>query len=87
MIKIKETAINPINKNDHKCFQYAATLALNHKKIGKDAGRIAKIKPFIIKYNREEINYPSEKDYWKKIEKNNLTIPLNALYAKKEKKI
>ena len=30
-----------------------------------------KIKPFIDKYNWEGINYPSEKDDWKNIEKNN----------------
>ena len=46
---------------------------------------IIKIKPFISKYNWEGINYPSEKDEWKKIEKNNLTIALNILYTKKEK--
>ena len=33
--------------------------------------------------NCEGINYPSEKDEWKKIESNNLTIALNALYIKK----
>ena len=36
-------------------------------------------------YNWEGINYPSEKDDWKKFEKNNVTIALNVLYAKKEK--
>ena len=30
---------NPIKKNDNKCFQYAATLALNHEETGKDSGR------------------------------------------------
>ena len=35
--------------------------------------------------NYEEINYPSEKDNWKKIGKNSLTIALNVLYAKNEK--
>ena len=34
------------------------------------------------KYNWEGINYPSEKDDWKKIEKNNLAL---VLYAKNEK--
>ena len=37
------------------------------------------------KYNWEGINYPSEKNDWKTFEKNNLTIVLNILYAKKEK--
>ena len=31
------------------------------------------------------MNYPSEKNDWKKIELNNVTIALNVLYAKKEK--
>ena len=31
--------------------------------------------------------FPSEKDDWKKFEKNNVTIALNVLYAKKEKNI
>ena len=29
--------------------------------------------------------FPSKKDDWKKIEKNNVTIALNVLYTKKEK--
>ena len=44
-----------------------------------------KIKSFINKYNWEGINFPSEKDDWKKFEKNNLAIALNVLYAKREK--
>ena len=51
----------------------------------RDPQRITKIKPFINKYNWEGINFPSEKDDWKKFEKNNVTIALNVLYAKKEK--
>ena len=47
--------------------------------------RITKIKPFINKYNWEGTIFPSEKDDWKKFEKNNVTIALNVLYAKKEK--
>ena len=38
----------------------------------------------INKNKWEEINFPSEKDDWKKIEKNNLTIALNVLRAKKK---
>ena len=40
---------------------------------------------FIYKYNWEEINYPSEKGYWKNSEKHNLTVALNILYATNEK--
>ena len=55
---------------------------LNHEEIKKYP---PKVKPFVNKYNWEAINYPSLKDYWKKIEKNNVKIALNILYAKKEK--
>ena len=33
------------------------------------------------------MNFPSEKDHWRKIKKTNVTIALNVLYAKKEKYI
>ena len=56
--------------NDDTCFQYAATVALNHKGTGKNLQRISKINPFISKYNLKGINHTSWKDYWKKFEKN-----------------
>ena len=31
LIKNKKATINPINKKDNKCVQYAVTIALNHK--------------------------------------------------------
>ena len=34
-IKNKKATKNPINIRDHKCLQYAATLALYHKEMGK----------------------------------------------------
>ena len=40
----------------------------------------------INKYNWDGINFSSEKNDWKKIGKNNVTIDLNFFYAKKEKK-
>ena len=48
-LKDKKSTINPKN-NDHKCFQYAVTLALNLDKINKHPQRISKIKPFIDQY-------------------------------------
>ena len=86
-IKNKKGTINLTNKKDKKCFQYAITVALNHEEIAKHSQRISKIKPFINKYNWKEKNFPSEKDDWKKIEKNNVTFALNVLYAKKKKYI
>ena len=84
-IKNKKVTINPINKKNNKCFQYAVTVALNYEKIKKDPQRITKIKPFIKKYNWKGRHLPSEKNDWKKFYKNNVTIALNVLYAKKEK--
>ena len=49
-IKNKTPTINPINKYDSKCTQYAATVALNDKS-KKKSNRISKIVPFICKYN------------------------------------
>ena len=40
---------------------------------------MTKIKPFINKHNWEGINFSSEKNDWKTIEKNNVTIALNVL--------
>ena len=37
------------------------------------------------KYDWEGINYPSKKDDWNKIEKNNLAIALNIFYATNKK--
>ena len=49
--------------------------------------RITKTKPCISKYNWEGIHFSSEKHDWIKFEKNNVTIAINVLYAKKKKKI
>ena len=57
---------------------------LNHFEIEKDPQKIIKIKPFISKYNWERRNVPSEKDDWEKIEKRNVTIAVNVLYARNE---
>ena len=59
-LKNKKATINPKN-NDDKCFQYAATVVLNHEQIKKDPHRITKIKRFVDQYNWKEINFPSHK--------------------------
>ena len=84
-MKNKKITINPINKKNNKCFQYALTVALNHEKIVKNSERITKIKPLINKYKQKGINFPSEKGDWKNFKKNNVTIALNILDYKKEK--
>ena len=74
--KTKKETIHPINDYD-KCFQYAAKVILNHEKIGKNLQRISKIKPSITKCYWKGTNYLSQKDDWKKFEKNNLKTILN----------
>ena len=83
MLKNKKPTIKPINKKSSKCFQYSVTVALNHEEIEKNPERITKIKTVMNKYNWERIHFPSEKDDWKKSERNNVTNALNVLYAKK----
>ena len=45
------------------------TVTLNHEKIGKHSENITKVKPFINKFNREGMHFPSEKIIGKKWEK------------------
>ena len=78
-LKDKKSTINPKN-NDDKCFQYAVTLALNLDKIKKDPQRVSKIKPYIEKYNWEDIDFPFTSKDWKKFECNN-EVALNILYV------
>ena len=81
----KYETIDPKNNND-KCFLYAGTAALSHKKIVKDSQRISKIKIFINNYNWEKKSFPSLKKDQEKCESNNYSIALNILFAKNDKK-
>ena len=47
-IKKKKTTINPKNADD-KCFQYAATVALNYEEVESHPEGVSSIKPFINK--------------------------------------
>ena len=47
--KNKKAAINPTNKSNKKCFQYATRAASNQKEIGKNSERLAKVKSYIDK--------------------------------------
>ena len=67
-LKNKEATINPINKKDDKCSQYAITVALNYQNINNHPERITKIKPFIDQYDWNEIDFPSHRKDWKKFE-------------------
>ena len=75
-LKNKKATINPQNKKDDKCFQYALTVALNHEQIKNNPERISKIKLFIDQYNWNEIDFPSQGKDWKKSELNNKSIAL-----------
>ena len=48
-IKNKNVTINPKNKKDDKCFQYAIAAVLNYQNIKNNPERISKIKHFINK--------------------------------------
>ena len=78
-LKDKKSTINP-KSNAHKCFQYAATIALNFDNINNHPEKISKIRPFIDQYNWKDIDFfpPTNKD-WKKFELNN-KVALNILY-------
>ena len=78
-LKDKKSTINPKN-NDHKCFQYAVTLALNLNNIDNHPERISKIRPSIDQYNWQDIDFPAMSKDWKKFELNN-EITLNILYV------
>ena len=65
-VRNKRATINPQNKKDDRCFQYAVTVALNHEQIKDHPERISKMKPFIDQYNWKEIDFPSHGEDWKK---------------------
>ena len=77
-LKDTKSTINRKN-NDHKCFQYAATLAINFNNINNHPEKISKISPFIDQYNWKDIDFPTTNKDWKKFELNN-KVALNILY-------
>ena len=78
-LKDKKSTVNK-KSNDNKYFQYALTLALNIDKINDHPEKISKIKPFIEKYNWNDIDFPSTSKDWKNFELNN-EVALNILYV------
>ena len=54
-----------INNNN---FQNALDDALNYQTIEENPQRISKLKPYINKYNWEEIDFPAGSKEWKKFE-------------------
>ena len=80
-VKNQRATINPQNKKDDRCFQYAVTVALNHEQIKDYPERISKIKTFIDQYNWKEIDFPSHGEDWKKFKSNSKSVALNILYV------
>ena len=60
--QIKRNQQKILQNEDDKCFQYAATVALNYKETESHPERVSNIEPFINKYNCEGINGPSKSD-------------------------
>ena len=85
-IRDKSVTINPKNKGDSNCFQYAVSIALDRQDIGNYPQIISKIKPFIDKYNWRSRDFPSGPKDWKKCEQNNKTSAPNILYVSHNKK-
>ena len=75
MAKNKRATINPKNKKDDKCFQYALTLALNYNEIKKKKEKKCK------KTKREDIDFLSHQRVWKNFEQNNESTTLNILFS------
>ena len=79
-LKNKKATIN-LKNNDDNCFQYALIVALDYQNIKKDRQRISKIKPLINQYDWKGINFPSQKEDWKKFESNHKSIAINILFV------
>ena len=77
---IKKGTLNPKNKNDDKCFQYAITVASNYQQIDNHPEEIYNITPYIKQYEWNDIDFPSHKKDWNKFKKNNNTVALNVLF-------
>ena len=75
-LKNKGATINPKNKKDDKCFQYALTLALNYNEVKKK-----ELEKIFKKIKREDIDFLSHQRDWKNFEQNNESIALNVLFA------
>ena len=88
-VKNKKCCINPKNEDD-ECFKWAVTVALHYEEIGNNPHRISKIRPYIDRYNWNDINFPTPSSQWKKFEKQNSDVALNVLVIddddEKEKK-
>ena len=81
----KYETVDPKNNND-KCFLYAGTAALSHKKIVKDSQRISKIKIFINNYNWKKKAFHRSKKIRKSVNLIITQLPLTFCLLKMIKK-
>ena len=72
--------------NEDNCFQNSLNDPLDYQRITKNPQRISKLKPYINHYNWKNIEFPSNKEDWKKFEQNNKEIALNVLFVPHNKK-
>ena len=87
-LQFKKAIVNPKNKKDNYCFAYATTIAIYHQEIGKHLDRISnKLSDCTEKLNWIGIDFPASTLDYKKFEKLNEDIALNAFsvpYDKEE---
>ena len=85
-LSVKKATINPKNTKDDYCFAYSIVASIHNTEIDHHPDRIAKLKPFIKKYNWNGINFPTEQKDWDRFERNNKDVALNILSAHSTKK-
>ena len=72
--------------NEDSCFQNSLNDSLDYQRIKKKPQKISKLRPYINQYNWKGIKFPSDKENWKKFERNNKEIALNILFVPHNKK-
>ena len=85
-ISVKKATINPKNTKDDYCLAYSIVACIHNNEIDHHPDRISKLKPFIKKYNWNDISFPTEQKDWDKFERTNKDIALNILSAYSTKK-
>ena len=80
-LKDKKATINPKNKKDDKCFQYAITTALNHQNIKNNPERISKLSLLLLSIIGKKQTFHRIKKIGINLKKNNKSIALNFLFV------
>ena len=82
-IKKKKQTINP-KIEDHKCFQYATSVALIYDEVKWNSERFSNIKPSINKHGYEGMNYSSKIGDLETFERDSPTVAFNILCIKEK---